>query len=126
MIKREIIIATGIVWPISSDKWKVSGLVRNQHQFCPRRIDLTPTNYFLRPETRHRSDQSSLYDAFPSQARDQCFTRLAKMRRNTILHSRNYDGNGCKLSAQRFLGSFGWATVTYYWLMVALNTIHQS
>ena len=25
-----------------------------QLQFCSRRIDLTPTNYFLRPETRHR------------------------------------------------------------------------
>ena len=52
-------------------------------QFCSRRIDLTPTNYFLRPETRHRPHQSSQYDAFLSQARDHCFTRLAKMRRNT-------------------------------------------
>ena len=30
------------------------------------------------------------------------------------------------LSAQRFLGLFGWTNVTYDWLMVALNTIDQS
>ena len=65
---------------------KVCGLVRNQHQFCSRRIVLTPKSYFLRPETRHRPHQSSQYDAFPSQARDQCFTRLAKMRRNTVTY----------------------------------------
>ena len=52
------------------------------HQFCSHRIDLTPANYFLRPETRHRPQ----YDAFPSQARDHCFTRLAKMRRNTVIY----------------------------------------
>ena len=40
----------------------------------------------MRPETRHRPHQSSQYDAFPSQARDQCFTRLAKMRRNTVTY----------------------------------------
>ena len=62
------------------------GLVRNQHQFCSRRIDLTPTNYILRPEARHRPLQSSQYDAFPSQAQDQCFTRLTKMTRNTLTH----------------------------------------
>ena len=27
-----------------------------------------------------------VYDAFPSEARDQCFTRLAKMRRNTVTY----------------------------------------
>ena len=62
-------------------------MVRNQHQFCSRRIDLTPKYYILRPETRHRRPhQSSQYAAFPSQAWDQCFTRLAKMRRNTITY----------------------------------------
>ena len=50
------------------------------------RIDLTSKNYFLRPETRHRPHQSSQYNAFPSQARDQCFTRLAKMRPNTVTY----------------------------------------
>ena len=38
------------------------------------------------PETRNRPHKSSQYDAFPSQARDQCFTRLAKMRRNTVTY----------------------------------------
>ena len=39
------------------------------------------------PETRHRPHQSSQYDdAFPSQAADQCFTRLAKMRRNAVTY----------------------------------------
>ena len=96
----------------------ISGLLRNMHQFCSRQIHLTPTNYFLRPETRHRPYQSSQYDAFLSQVRDQYFTRLAKMRRNTIPHCRNYEGNGSKLSAQRFLESFVWATVAHDWLMV--------
>ena len=34
----------------------------------------------------HRPHQSSQYDAFPSQARDPCFTRFAKMRRNTVTY----------------------------------------
>ena len=38
------------------------------------------------PETRHRPHQSSQYDAFPSQAADQCFIRSAKMRRNTVTY----------------------------------------
>ena len=63
---------------------QVSGLVRNQHQFCSCRIVLTPKSFFLRPKTRHRPHQS--YDAFPSQSRDQCFTRLAKIRRNTVTY----------------------------------------
>ena len=37
-------------------------------------------------ETRHRPHHSSQYDAFSSQARDQCFARLAKMRRNTVTY----------------------------------------
>ena len=56
------------------------------HQFWSRRIVLTPTNYFLRLETCYRPHQSSQYDAFPSQARDHCFTSLAKMRRNTVTY----------------------------------------
>ena len=43
-----------------------------------------------------------------------------------IVQARNYKGNGYKLSAQRLLGSFGRTSVTFDWLMVALNTIDQS
>ena len=45
----------------------------------------------LRPETHHRPRQSSQYDVFLSQARDQCFTRLAKMRRNTVTYRTTAD-----------------------------------
>ena len=31
--------------------------------------------------------------------------------------------NGCTFSVKRFVGSFGWTSATYDWLMVALNTI---
>ena len=55
-------------------------------EFYCRRINLTPTNYFLRPGTGHRPHQSSQYDAFPSQARDQCFPHLATMRWNTVTY----------------------------------------
>ena len=44
----------------------------------------TPTIYVLRPETRHRLQQSSQYDIFLSRALGQCFTRVASMRRNTV------------------------------------------
>ena len=47
--------------------------------FCPRRIDTTAKTYFLRPETRHRPQRSSLYNASLSPVRDQRFTHLAKM-----------------------------------------------
>ena len=75
-------------WLNGSRPWTPawSGLVRNQHQFCSRRIVLTPKSYFLRPETRHRPHQSSQYDAFLSQARNRCFTCLAKMRRITVTY----------------------------------------
>ena len=63
-----------------------AGLVRNQHQFCSCRIVLTPKSYFLMAETRHRPHQSSQYDAFPSQAEDQCFARSDKLRRNTVTY----------------------------------------
>ena len=49
-------------------------------------VDVSPTNYFLRPETRNNPHQSSQYAAFLSQVRDQCFTRLAKMRRNMVTY----------------------------------------
>ena len=42
-----------------------------------------------------------------------------------LFPSRNYQGKGYKLSAQGFLGLFGWTSVTYDWLMVALDTIDQ-
>ena len=35
-----------------------------------------------------------------------------------IPHFRNYKRNGYKLSAQRFLESFGWPIVSYDWLVV--------
>ena len=50
----------------------------------------TPTTYVLRPETRHHLQQSAQYDTFPSRALGQCFTRVAKMRRNTLTPD---DGN---------------------------------
>ena len=46
--------------------------------------------------------------------------------RLSIPHSRRYKGNGYKLSAKRLLGLFGQTSVTYDWLMVALDTIDQS
>ena len=42
-----------------------------------------------------------------------------------IPHFRNYKRNRYKLSAQRFLGSFGWPIVSYDWLIVVSNTIDQ-
>ena len=50
----------------------------------------TPTTFVLRPETRHRLQQNSQYDTFLSRAVGQCFTRVAKMRRNTLTPD---DGN---------------------------------
>ena len=50
----------------------------------------TPTTYVLRPETRHHLQQSAQYDTFLSRALGQCFTRVAKMRRNTLTPD---DGN---------------------------------
>ena len=42
-------------------------------------------------------------------------------------HSRNYKGNGYKLSAQQFhLGSFGWKSNSYDWSTVLKATINQS
>ena len=43
-----------------------------------------------------------------------------------IPHYRNYKGNGLNLSAQRFLGSFVWTSVSYVWSMVFKATINQS
>ena len=59
---------------------------------------------------------------------------LKSITKLSIPHSRNFEGNGNKLLAQRFLGSFGsgahnlfwWTNVTYNWLMVAMYTINQS
>ena len=55
----------------------VFGLVRNQHEFpsCP--IDFNPITYFVGPKTCCCQQQSSQYPLFPSQARDQSFTRVA-------------------------------------------------
>ena len=41
--------------------------------------------------------------------------------------TRNYKGNGYKLSAQQFhLGSFGWTSNSYDWSMVFKETMNQS
>ena len=72
----------------------LAGQKINLHQFWSHRIHVTPTNYFLRPEARHRPHQSSLYDAFPPQARNQCLTLLAKMRGNTVTYWHEADFTG--------------------------------
>ena len=59
------------------------GLVRNQHQFPSCRIVFNSRTYFVRPKTCYCQQQSSQYPIFPSQARDQSFTHVARMRRNT-------------------------------------------
>ena len=56
----------------------VFGLLRNQHQFPSRRIDFNPRTHFVRPKTCYCQQQSSQYPIFPSQARDQSFTRVAR------------------------------------------------
>ena len=56
----------------------VFGLVRNQHEFPSCRIDFNPRTYFVRPKTCYCQQQSSQYPIFPSQARDQSFTRVAR------------------------------------------------
>ena len=43
-----------------------------------------------------------------------------------IRHSGNFKGNGYKLSSRRFLGSFGWTSVSYDWSMVVKANINQS
>ena len=55
-----------------------------------------------------------------------CFLQhKGKLEQMLIPHLRN-KGNGYKLSAQRFLGSWlGWTRVICNWLMVALDTIDQ-
>ena len=52
--------------------------------------------------------------------------RLNSKPGTTIVRSRNYKGNRYKLSAQWFLGWFLWRSVSYDWLIIALNTIDQS
>ena len=58
--------------------YKVFGLVRNQHEFPSRRIDFNRRTDFVRPKTCYCQQQSSQYPIFPSQARDQSFTRVAR------------------------------------------------
>ena len=58
--------------------YEVFGLVRNQRQFPSRRIDFIPRTYFVRQKTCYCQQQSSQYPIFPSQARDQSFTRVAR------------------------------------------------
>ena len=45
------------------------------------------------------------------------------MESHTIFLCQNYMGNGYKLSARQFLGSFGWTIVSNYWLTVFKATI---
>ena len=56
----------------------VFGLLRNQHEFPSCLIDFNPRTYFVRPKTCYCQQQSSQYSIFPSQARDQSFTRVAR------------------------------------------------
>ena len=42
------------------------------------RIDFNARTYFVRPKTCYCQQQSSQYPIFPSQARDQSFTRVAR------------------------------------------------
>ena len=57
---------------------KEFGLVRNQHQFLSRRINFIPRTYIVRPKTCYCQKQSSQDPIFPSHARDQSFTRVAR------------------------------------------------
>ena len=57
---------------------QVFGLVRNQHEFPSCLIDFNPRTYFVRPKTCYCQQQSSQYPIFPSQARDQSLTRVAR------------------------------------------------
>ena len=52
--------------------------LRNQHEFPSCLIDFNPRTYFVRPKTCYCQQQSSQYPMFPSQARDQSFTRVAR------------------------------------------------
>ena len=63
--------------------YQVFGLLWNQHEFPSCLIDFNPRTYFVRPKTCYCQQRSSQYPIFPSQARDQSFTRVAQMRRNT-------------------------------------------
>ena len=52
------------------------------------------------------------------------FYKMAKARKlwhseELMLYSTNCQANGYQLSAQRFVGWFGWTSITYDWLMVA-------
>ena len=51
------------------------------------------------------------------------FARNRRVKSVGIPHFRHIKGNRHKLWAQRFLGSFGWTSATYEWLIVALNII---
>ena len=58
--------------------YQVFGLVRNQRQFTSRRIDFITRTHVVSPKTCYCQQQSSQYPIFPSQARDQSFTRGAR------------------------------------------------
>jgi len=49
--------------------------------------------------------------------------RVFGTRKWPIPYYRNCKGNGYKLSAKRFVGSFGWTSVSHDWLMAALRTM---
>ena len=57
---------------------KEFGLVGNQHQFLSRRINFIPRTYIVRPKTCYCQKQSTQDPIFPSHARDQSFTRVAR------------------------------------------------
>jgi len=57
-------------------------------------------------------------------AKIQSYTELSSY--NRIHYSRNFKWNSNTFSAQRFLGSFEWTSITCDWLMGAWNSIDQS
>ena len=60
---------------------------------------------------------------FPIWRRQETPKTALLSRRRHISYPRNYKGDEYKLSAQWFLGSVGWTSVSYDWLMVAWNRI---
>ena len=100
---------------ITDSKGRDSGIPQVGH------FDITAVSRFLWEKGGRKSHGRFIFFSSSRLA-----LRLAWHPRLYRLHSRNYKGIGYKLSMQRFLVSFGWTSVTYDWLMVALNTIDQS
>ena len=70
----------GDIQPLPSKQFFTKSLAwsKNQLEFPSCLIDFNPRTYFVRPKTCYCQQQSSQYPIFPSQARDQSFTRVAR------------------------------------------------